>query len=841
MDPDPPAEANNEVVQVAESDDDDDSGFSSSGCETDDGPNPDYYVGFMTSRFDDDDPEYGGGYDDRHLVDRLKAARLVFMASGLPPTPEDWDAMETAAADSQVTCPLQERISWLKNSVMKPPAESLREKSARAVADSWFDEQETKNQLKAMDSLSGSAYFFKTEVGAQLEGQRLAAYLHHEGGLVTLESSSWPEVFQRIVAKVYLEMSKFGQSPQARRNLSRCIKVYREETEAKESTVPMAVHRLGLTQAFQQTELEETEHILILGYYNIFDDRSIKPQCLPKLVYPLPAALQVRTPTLLSSESNSCKFYRVGEATVRRYRAWLKKTPPDQIRNEEKGLVLSESTRKGQIDRCDYHCAARTDCLWIKAETLSPDARHILTLSVMTQRLFNGSPVQSLVAALLALIHPFYSAQRSLLARQHRLDIYWFISKSLGWLHAKLDVVLACHQMAKNLVMDVGGPVCLGEQARLVLMQQEMFVRYGFYDRARELFLAWFGRFPSTGWLHEELVMLHTAGVIYSVQDTLFAFQVTKSLHSLCDFNQFKKCAHLHLKPMLRSVSNRLLVLRGILYRCLSDPAIRPNFRQDCLISVELCELYLLTVKTAGQEIIYPFTTYYYMEIRALWEKIQMARSAAKFSSRHLEPFTRPICSFVRSELHWKELFDEIQIRVRGQLKNDTRAETPRLYADYLFTLLVITLFHRKNFDCDDFVQDTVDAYLESTGGRHHRLFLLWRYKSYHFRNSRPLKEEPGFNPDRDLTAEQRRESLAKQPNLYHPNRELRDVTAEFTTTERAQRFAAETMRDALENFESEDFSTAEKFCGYLRQRDNNSDFWIEAGLLCYRFDYVPE
>ena len=45
-------------------------------------------------------------------------------------------------------------------------------------------------------------------------------------------------------------------------------------------------------------------------------------------------------------------------------------------------------------------------------------------------------------------------------------------------------------------------------------------------------------------------------------------------------------------------------------------------------------------------------------------------------------------------------------------------------------------------------------------------------------------------------------------------------------------------MRDCLEDFEFQDFSSEDQFCRYLRERDEAAPAWIEFGLKCFGFDH---
>ena len=90
---------------------------------------------------------------------------------------------------------------------------------------------------------SPMAMIFKAEVGVFLKGHHLVVFIRKEGGLNTLAQNCWPGVFQRLLTAVYAEIARFDQDPVDRKDLSRCVRVFREKTE-KRAVLQTAVHRL---------------------------------------------------------------------------------------------------------------------------------------------------------------------------------------------------------------------------------------------------------------------------------------------------------------------------------------------------------------------------------------------------------------------------------------------------------------------------------------------------------------------------------------------------------------------------------------------------------------------
>ena len=776
--------------------------------------------GFITGQVEDDDDDDEADADDAEKpLDGAKAkAGSSNCQAGPPP------------AKRKRLDPLKEIKVWLKKSVFKPPAESLREKSARAVAERWTASAETEAQLKGQGGGSSSAemaYVFKVEVGAQLKGQQLIVFLEWAGGLKELALHSWPEVFERILAAVYREMSLVGQSELVRRDLSHQVRVFREHTW-KQKRLQTPLHRLGLTAAFKQRWLELENDDMLVEFFEIQDRRTIYFLCPPLLVFPLPPLLQVQPKSLVF---NALDYYSVGERIKKAHKDWLRVVIPAERWAEERGQALSAASET--FRKKAYH----DDCPWLSKDAYSPEGLHLRILSIVAKNAYHGSPSVALAVAFMALLQPHYGAEATPTARIVRVDLFWYMGRALAWLHAGLDLPWACYEMAKTTVFRQGasGPPCLGEQARLVLLQLEIFVRYGFYDRARELFAAWFGRFPSIGWLHEELVLLHISGVFHSVQDSLIEFYITYLIHTQCSSSA--PCFELHMSPILRSASNRLLALRSILHRCLADPTVRDLFRNHCQLALDLCSYYQLSVKKAGGANRGMFYDDHRLELNRIWVQIRWNRDMftdEKFFSEHLVAFTRsyPIC--LKSDFAWNTLTEELTTNIKKDLERESLSSSPRLHADYLYSLLVSALLHRKTDSGLQLVRLTEEAYRKSTANLHHRLALLSQLRDYLVGIRRPLQSVCPEFPI--LTRGVLNESLTKQSNIFHPSADREDVTVEHRTAERAHEFALSTMRDCLEDFNYQDFSSSEKFCRYLRNRDGCCPLWLENGLLCLRF-----
>jgi len=733
---------------------------------------------------------------------------------------------------------LRDILDWFKYSLAdESVAETLRESSARHIAQSWCKLDELVAQLKAMGS-SNMAFYFKAEIGVHLTGEALAYFIQSEGGLLTLAHRCWPEVFQRLLITIYRDISYLGNTKDiiGRRHLSKCIRLFRESAQETTSYAMLTVHRLGLTYAFEKKNRLDDDERPMLEYYDALDQRHHRVYYLPKLIYPLPPSLQLEQPAAeITGDYGSSNLVCQRRTKLRR------QVSQEEFWNEERGKELTiASQRHRQASFSDLN-------RWSTVHNQPLLSRHFLLLTVMVYASINHAPQQVMVAAILALTHPFYAGsgmretdpERTGKVFQAKLDIYWYLAKSLCWVHAKMDLPLACLYMAKQHVKKQ--PVaCISELARLALLKMEIFLRYGFYTQARDLFGEWFQRVPCSSWLYEDFVMMYCAGVFYHLQDIFVEIYITELQHSDC--NKLP-CYNIHVEPMVRSVSNQLFLLKSILYSCLANLTIREDFRSDCKNALQLCTFYHYTVLKIGFRHIVSYAS----QLKHIYEKLNWDYNICSTSS-HLLPFIMPLPYSVQSTMFWQELFRKAATQGLSEYQAMSGSENVRAHTDYRFTLLVSGLFHRSDFQSNTqevfkWAEPILFMYRGCTGHRHHRIRLLekllWKLEmgsKVGLEGGCLVTRRELYNNLPNNSAELEKEMLAF-PNLHHPKMTKRELSAQDFTRYHAQDFAQSTMRDCLNDFEYQNFSSDEMFCQYLRLRDPKvMNPCIQNGLACFRF-----
>jgi hypothetical protein len=668
---------------------------------------------------------------------------------------------------------------------------------------------------------SSMAVIFKAEIAVHLKGRALCAFLKAHRGLSHFAKHCWPEMMQRLMCAIYQELQNLNQPYKARQDLSKFIRPFRSKIRLQ-NCIEWTVHRLGLTESFQQPQLTDTDAV-IYDYFWTQDQRLERLSEAPFLPYPLPHVLRVNpvaTHPFLQHSFTPVEFVRKTE------KKWELKVSSTEKWNEDRGLLLSSESQRFRQETYNEKCH------YYQVERRSLAYRHFLMLNSMAQLSINRAYTVVVVTAMLALTHPFYSADRiSLeepsrgpLLRSCRVDIYWHLARALSWLHAKMDLPLACLKMARQSV-ESQQPTCISERARLALLYQDILIRYGFYNLARDQFEAWFFRLPLCSWLHQELVMTHCAGVFYNIQDMLLAAYMTSKIHDGCDSYEKKlPCWDTYVAPLYKAVQTRVLLLKSALYRCLADLTIREDFRDDCQNALFIANFYYFTAQSGLTR----QRSLYHEELRFTKQRLDWGRHFD--TSRHLEPFLTLLPQLFTNKDKWDRLIENAIDTTKTILQTHTLCETPRPYADHLYTLLVSAAYYYPQFNSNFKLMGlTLDAYRASTAGRHHRVGLLSRLVD--------LKKDwytQYIYTDPHATAAKYTDSSVN--NMYHPFATWEQLTAQETIPREIRQFTQETMRDALRDFDKVPLDNAEQLCAYLRQRDELVPVYIDSGLKCLRF-----
>jgi len=718
--------------------------------------------------------------------------------------------------------PLQKRNDWLQSGIITLLALTLREKSAQALALTWSEHRTMEREMEILGH-SSMAIVFKAEIGVHLKGRALSAFLKAHPGLTYFSQQCWPELMQRFLCNIYQELQNLDEPYKVRQDLSGFIRPFRHAIR-RQNKVEWIVHRLGLTVSFQQPRLTDTDKI-IYDYFWTQDQRIEQLGFAAFLPYPLPHVLRVDpivTKPFLQHSFTPSEFIRRNE------KKWTLNVTSVEMWNEERGLLLSDATvqhrQKSYGDKC----------VWHRLDEKPLSFRHFLMLNSMAQHLINRAYPAVVVTALLALTHPFYSSDRSSLdeparaplLRSCRIDIYWHLSQALSWLYAKIDLPLACLEMARRNVASQQLP-CLSERARLALMNQNILARYGFYQLARDQFEAWFCRLPMCSWLHQELVLTHCASVFYNIQDILLAAYITNQIHDGCaSYNEKLPCWETYVAPLYKAVQTRLILLKSVLYRCLADLTIREEFRDNCQNALFITNFYFFTAQSGLSR----RTCLYLDELRFTKQRLDWGRHLD--TSRHLDPFLNLIPNAFINKEKWDQMIEMTVTNVKSSLQTHSLCDVPRPYADNLYTLLVSAAYYYPQFNGNFKLMGlTLDAYRASTAGRHHRIGLLSRlvdlkkdwYTQYLYTDPKPKTLN---GPD------------VKHVYLYHPFATWEQLTAQETIPREIRHFTEETMRDALNHFEGISLDNAEHFSAYLRHRDELLQVYIDSGLKCLRFTY---
>ena len=726
-----------------------------------------------------------------------------------------------------IDCPLQKRIEWLVANACRPPVLTLREKSARAVADSWSDPSEVRDCLEEMGR-SKSASAFKVEIGVHLKGANLVAFIRREGGLDALGEKSHCELFQRLLVAVYTETSRFDQSYPVKKALTQCVKAFRHKTLNRE-TLQLGVHRLGLTDVFSQPKLAGLDRLL----WSFHMKESHSDPCLidyPPLKYPLPPVLR-NNDRAQAAVFERC--YPLSNEVAKKEAAWRRKVSSEVREKEERGLELSKETE--ELFRKSLH----PFMFWSDGENKPLSERYAHFLCIIVKLGALGAHKVAVTAAFLILTHPFYSSDRLRLEepklaprlRDYRVDVFRILAKSLGWLHASLDLPLAVLHYAKQHVNATPSP-CLSELARLVLIELEIHVRYGHYSRAGEVFWTWFGRLPLSSRLSEEMVLIYCAGVFSSVQNQLMEALLTDGVHRNCDRNN--GCWIRYVKPLARSAGNKIFRLRCLLHRCESDVTVTDYFRRALERAQLICSFLDMCVLKISARNHHVFA----LELQ-VWHK---RRTWSAWAGPELDPFLQVVPSDVRDANGWRrkvEFIRDYKNRSFGPVSST--GDFHRNNADFMFSLLVSIMLHQWNgFTYKSLIGDCLDAYEKSTVGRHHRIPLLQKMRDLHeSEGNLLLKPHKFLNEEERLCAKKRAEARGdKHPDLVHPFSKKEDISFGDLTSRAIRKNAVTTMRDCLEDFKCQDFSSEDQFCRYLRERDEAAPAWIEFGLKCFRFDH---
>jgi hypothetical protein len=285
---------------------------------------------------------------------------------------------------------------------------------------------------------------------------------------------------------------------------------------------------------------------------------------------------------------------------------------------------------------------------------------------------------------------------------------------------------------------------------------------------------------------------------------------------------------------------------------------LREHFRLDVNNALLFCQAYLLVQRKVEYQV-YPHRVSH--AGHNLAERIKWNRS--KHNSPHLAPFSYCLPSDdVDSHYYWKWTFHELKERVIAPMIISSHQAHPRLAADYLCAFVASAVFFNNHKELLLWVSEAKNAYLTSTGRRHHREKLLFDlHRSLEFpdhwtlavdQSFREQAEQAQSQADAEASAPNLSKGIRKQPapnalpsppksvtmlpSPVHPHAKLKLLTSAGTALKDIQTFTTDTMTDCLCDFRHCNLSSDEAFCRYLRERDLFMPDILQGGLAVLRF-----
>jgi len=200
-------------------------------------------------------------------------------------------SMESKAEKALI--PGMEKIHQLMPTM---PSNTLLENSARALANAWMQDQDLVPDFTDHTLQSEMGLVFKVQVAIHLQGLHLLKWIRSQHGLESLAHRIWPDLFQRLLTTIFVEMGRDNQRLSVVHSLRYILQDYKAHV-SKSQHLEHTLQRLGLTNFFRQGKTSFDDN-LIMFYYWFLEDRTLNFRGKLPLVYPLPIVLQSRWPKL---------------------------------------------------------------------------------------------------------------------------------------------------------------------------------------------------------------------------------------------------------------------------------------------------------------------------------------------------------------------------------------------------------------------------------------------------------------------------------------------------------------------------------------------------------------
>ena len=679
---------------------------------------------------------------------------------------------------------------------------TLIEKTAQSLAQAWSRDESLLPDF-CRKSQTDMDIIFKVQVAIYLQGVHLARWIQSQGGLTALEALVWPFLFQRLLTSVYQELNKAHDGSGAIKLFNDIVQQYCIDYR-RQNVLNHVLHRLGMTMVFLHENLKKTDSHFHSYYWHQQDRMLYFDADKTMLFFPLPFVLQGCSVSTIEKRK---KFYRNCPNMEKRKKEWSQRVTAQECMAENQGKAISACTLAAQNEQ-------KTNC-----NNCTSVERHIHCLSIMTRSKINGCPQVTLMLALLSLLDPFVSTKHPtspdnvkqfIFLRQFRIDIFWFMSCALGTFYAKLDLVLACLKMARNCMDPLPG---LSDRMRYALMFQNMTVEYGHWRASQLVFLNWFNQVPSCSWLYEEFVFVHIKGIFWQMENKLMEIYITQMYHEKCG----KPCYDEHIRLPLLKLKNLKNSISSIAYECLAKRTIQSMFHYNLKTALRICKYFSFAIKKLEYNV-YNVIRNFDEELKLLG--LEMQRDLDMYTSRHFFFFMNALPYYVASQTSWENLMSMALNVGKRTLQGFSLAEAPRQYADQLFSLVVSMLAHNKVAPFTHIIKATLEAYEQCTAHRHYRIPLLKRLlKVYSNPKLYQLSPQPCQAENDDI----------------HPQVSKEDSSAIGMTHQDIKLFSM-TLQDGLEDFKNIDLSNDEKFCMYLKNRDELMPLWINFGFDTLRF-----
>ena len=693
-------------------------------------------------------------------------------------------------------------IEKIQQMVPSANEDTLADKTAQALAQAWSRDESLLPDLCCKGNTE-MELIFKVQVAIFLQGVHLARWIQSQGGLTMIAAIVWPHLFQRLLTSVYQEINKAHDGSGAIKLLNDIVQQYCIDYR-KQQKLNHVLHRLGMTNVFLHEHVIKTDNHFHSYYWHQQDRMLHFDEDKVMLFFPLPFVLQGCSVSTIEKRKT---YFRNSPNMEKRKKEWSQKVTSEECMNENQGKAISKCTLAAQNEQ-------KTNC-----NNCTSVDRHMHCLSVMVRSKINGCPQVTLMLALLSLLDPFVSTKHPtspdnvkqfIFLRQFRIDIFWFLSCALGTFYAKLDLVLACLKMARNCMDPLPG---LSDRMRYALMFQNMAVEYGHWRASQLVFSNWFNQVPSCSWLYEEFVLVHMKGVFWQMENKLMEIYITQMYHEKCD----KPCYDEHIRLPLLKLKNLKNIISCIAYECLAKRTIQSMFHYNLKTALRICKYFSFALKKLEYNV-YNVIRNFDEELKLLG--LEMQRDLDMYTSRHFVYFMNALPYYVASQQSWENLmFMALNVGKRT-LQGFSLAETPRYYADQLFSLVVSMLAHNKVAPFTHIIKATLEAYEQCTAHRHHRIPLLKKLLEVYSQQERyKLNPQPCQKDSKDI----------------HPQVSKEDSSAIGMTHQDIKKFSL-TMQDGQDNFKNIDLSNDEKFCMYLKNRDELMPLWINFGLDSLRF-----